>query len=187
MTFPKVFGILAGLCGILILLDIGKIWLDMTESISHINLIAQFTCLSGAFCYASSTVVIKKSPDCHPIVFSTIALIFSSIIFIAAAPLAGVPAIPDIEIKPFLAIIYLGVFSTALAAVLAVYIIRIAGTIFLSLGNYQEPVWALLIGSIFFNEAIPSQIIIALPLIIFGIAIATLSEKKRKITTNDSQ
>ena len=69
-------------------------------------------------------------------------------------------------------ILFLGVFPTALAMVMLYEVIRRAGPSFLSLVNYQVPVWALLFGAAFLGETIPPEAPMALALILTGVALS---------------
>ncbi len=55
---------------------------------------------------------------------------------------------------------------------LLVYVIQSAGPSFLSLVNYQVPVWAVLIGMVVLGEDLPPQFIAALALILAGLAVS---------------
>jgi drug/metabolite transporter (DMT)-like permease len=74
-------------------------------------------------------------------------------------------------------VIYLGLFPTALATIIKVTLIRRKGPPFLSLVNYQVPIWAIIFGVFFLKENLPSQFIIALIVILMGLG---LSEFKKK-------
>ena len=82
----------------------------------------------------------------------------------------GVPAWPDLP--ALLGVLYLGLFPTALATFLLVYVIQSAGPSFMSLVNYQVPVWAILIGMVVLDEQLPPQFIGALALILAGLAVS---------------
>ena len=53
-----------------------------------------------------------------------------------------------------------------------VHIIKTAGPSFLSLVNYQVPVWATILGTAVLGEALPPQLLGALALILLGLVIA---------------
>ena len=60
----------------------------------------------------------------------------------------------------------MGLFPTALATILLVSVINSAGPAFMSMVNYQVPLWAIAFGVIFLNEEVPASFIAALVLII---------------------
>ena len=49
--------------------------------------------------------------------------------------------------------------------------IRSAGPSFMTLTNYQVPVWSMLAGSFFLGETLPATLFVALALILLGVAI----------------
>jgi len=59
-----------------------------------------------------------------------------------------------------------------LATIMLVTLIRLKGPPFLSLVNYQVPVWALIFGLFILNEDLPTQFIIALLIILAGLGIS---------------
>ncbi len=75
--------------------------------------------------------------------------------------------------------LYLGVFPTALATVMLVYVVQSAGPSFMSLVNYQVPVWAVILGLIVFGEELPSQFLGALVLILAGLALSQFGRRRR--------
>ena len=69
------------------------------------------------------------------------------------------------------AILYLGIVPTAFAFIIKVAVIRSAGPSFMTLTNYQVPIWSVLFGSIFMGETLPTTLYLALALILLGVAI----------------
>jgi drug/metabolite transporter (DMT)-like permease len=59
--------------------------------------------------------------------------------------------------------------------------VRRAGPPFLSLVNYQVPVWAVIIGAIVLNEALPGHFLMALAVILAGLFISQL--RRRRVDT----
>ncbi len=72
----------------------------------------------------------------------------------------------------FFGLIYLGLFPTALATIMLVLLIRLKGPPFLSLVNYQVPIWAVIFGMFILQEHLPSQFIFALIFILIGLGIS---------------
>ena len=74
--------------------------------------------------------------------------------------------------------IFLSLFPTGLATILLTILIRRAGPPFLSLVNYQVPVWAVLIGAVILSETIPGHFITSLLVILGGLAVAQHRRKQ---------
>jgi drug/metabolite transporter (DMT)-like permease len=66
-------------------------------------------------------------------------------------------------------LIFLGLFPTALANLLRVLVIRTAGPVFMSLTNYQVPLWSVIFGILLLNEPFQIRLLVALLLIIIGV------------------
>jgi drug/metabolite transporter (DMT)-like permease len=89
----------------------------------------------------------------------------------------GVPSMGDA--RPTIAIIVLGFIPTALAALIRVATIRSAGAIFMTLVNYQVPLWSMVFGVIVLSEVLPLRFFIALGLILIGLAISQWSNLRK--------
>jgi drug/metabolite transporter (DMT)-like permease len=110
--------------------------------------------------------------------YSTGGLIIGAILL---APVAlfieGIPQWP--ETTALVGTIYLGLFPTALATILLVSIINSAGPAFMSMVNYQVPLWAIAFGVFFLSEEVPTSFIAALGLIMIGLAISQSKAKQK--------
>jgi drug/metabolite transporter (DMT)-like permease len=92
----------------------------------------------------------------------------------------GIPdSVPAISL---LALLYLGMFPTGLAQLLLVQVIRSAGPVFMSLLNYQVPLWSMLLGVVFLGEELPTNIYWALTLILSGLALSQAGALRRLFT-----
>ena len=89
-----------------------------------------------------------------------------------ALALGGLPEQPPAAAVAGL--LYLGIVPTAVATVLLVFVIKSAGPSFLSLVNYQVPVWAVILGLVVLDEELPAQFLGALALILAGLAVSQL-------------
>jgi drug/metabolite transporter (DMT)-like permease len=57
-------------------------------------------------------------------------------------------------------------------------LVRRAGPPFLSLVNYQVPVWAVIIGAVILNETLPGHFLMALVVILSGLFISQLGWRR---------
>jgi drug/metabolite transporter (DMT)-like permease len=89
----------------------------------------------------------------------------------------GLPDVPGVEGWVIIAI--LGLVPTAAANLLRVMVIRSAGPVFMSLTNYQVPIWSVLLGAYFLAEPLPSSLLLAMVLILAGVAISQLGALRR--------
>ena len=82
----------------------------------------------------------------------------------------GFPKAPDS--LAIAGVIYLAMFPTAIATILLTTLVRRAGPPFLSLVNYQVPVWAVILGVTILGETLPGHFLIALGMILGGLFIS---------------
>lgn len=162
----KAIGFGVGFIGAMVL--IGTNGLGVSEG--PIETWARVACVASAFCYACGSIVTRLCPPVNELALSTAALIVASITLIPIAfVVEGVPAMPSQT--GWIAILYLGLIPTALAFIIKVAVIRSAGPSFMTLTNYQVPVWSVLFGAIFLGESLPPTLFVALGLILLGVAI----------------
>ena len=166
LTPRKTLGFIIGFSGVIVLIG-----LDAFKS-SGLGLepLARMACFGAAACYAFGGIITKLAPKVDPISFAAAATMLAAIIIVPSAiALEGIPA--ALPTMPLLAVIYLGVVPTAVANLLLVSVIRSAGPSFLSLVNYQVPVWSVVFGTVFLSEVLPARTFVALGLIMFGMAV----------------
>ena len=77
----------------------------------------------------------------------------------------------------------MGVFPTAAATFLRIIIIRTAGPLFMTLTNFQVPLWSVFFSILILDEPFKISMLIALAVILSGLAINQHSEIKKIIKT----
>lgn len=170
LSRQKALGFGIGFVGVIVLIGPAEI---IRSGGGNVENIARIACIVASCGYAIGSVITRLTPPGPLLAFSSAALIIAALITLPVAfVLEGIPVSPGL---PALAgMLYLGVFPTALATAVLVYIIKVAGPPFLSLVNYQVPIWAVVIGMVALNEALPGQFIWALGLILAGLAISQI-------------
>lgn len=140
--------------------------------------LGQLACVGAALSYAISSVMTRRCPPIDPITMATILMIIGTLCLLPfTLAIEGLPAIADT--RSTLAIIFLGLFPTALAALLRVFTIRTAGAVFMTLVNYQVPVWSMIFGALILSEVLPLRFFVALALILIGLAISQWHSLRR--------
>jgi len=133
--------------------------------------LAQLACIGAAFCYSVASILTRRCPPIDPVVLAALTLVVGAVILLPIMlATEGVPA-PQ-GLRPTMALIVLGLVPTAFATLLRVSIIRSAGSVFMTLVNYQVPVWSMIFGAWILSEALPLRFYIALALILTGMAIS---------------
>lgn len=176
LTPRKTLGFLIGFAGVIVLIGLDA----FKSSGMGMEPLARLACFGAAGCYACGSIVTKLAPKVNPFSYATAATILAAVVIVPVALLLeGVPQ--NLPTTPLLAMLFLGVVPTAIANLLLVSVIRSAGPSFLSLVNYQVPVWSVIFGSVFLSEVLPARTFWALGLIMLGLAVN--QRWKRKSTS----
>ena len=174
LSFFKVFGLIIGFLGILVLFDVYKIYNQWADADDWSFKLA---CFGAAACYSIGSIITRRSPSISQLSFCSSGLLAASVIIL---PLTlykdGLPE--TMEVKSFLPLIYLGLIPTGLATVLLVYLIKSVGPTFLSLVNYLVPIWAIIFGVFLNSEGLKPSFIAALILIFTGMVVSQLNFSK---------
>ncbi len=170
----KLIGFGVGFVGAVLL--IGTSGLGLAEG--PLETLARFACVAAAFYYACGSIATRQCPPINELALSTGSLILASVVILPIALLVEGPPSPP-SISGLLAIGYLGLIPTALAFIIKVAVIRSAGPSFMTLTNYQVPVWSVLAGSVFLGETLPATLFVALALILLGVAIIQANVLRR--------
>ncbi|NRB02634.1 MAG: DMT family transporter, partial [Rhodobacteraceae bacterium] len=130
------------------------------------------------FCYGLSSVQMRRLPDVDPIGLATILLVIGAAIILPTAWATEGPApLPDRNTLSTIA--FLGLIPTASANFLRAAVVRSAGPVFMSLVNYQVPVFSVIFGAVFLAEPVPSSLLGAMVLILIGVAISQFGALNR--------
>ncbi len=175
MSTRNTVGVVLGFIGALVLigpsvLRIGTGW----------GPLGQLACIAASCSYAISSIMTRRCPPIDPIVMAALLLAVGAVALVPAMLLVeGVPQVADM--RTTWAILFLGFVPTALAALIRVATIRSAGAVFMTLVNYQVPVWSMIFGAWVLSEALPLRFFAALALILTGLAISQWSGLRRMV------
>ncbi|WP_025061549.1 DMT family transporter [Sulfitobacter guttiformis] len=174
MTPRKTAGFLVGFVGVVIL--IGGQAFEATGAAFETQ--GRIACVMAAGCYAAGSIMLRRLPDAHPIGLATMLLIIGASMTIPVAWIVeGPPPLPSPRILAVLA--FLGLVPTAGANFLRVLVVRSAGPVFMSLVNYQVPVWSVVLGGLILGEALPKSLLLAMTLILIGVGLSQYGALQR--------
>ncbi len=174
MNLRRLVGFVIGTCGVVVLIGPGAFASTGAET----EMLARLACVGAAGCYAIGAILTRRCPTVDPISLSAAVLLLAGVIMLPAAlAVEGLPAAPGWD--AVLAVLYLGLLPTALAQILLVQVIRTAGPTFMSLVNYQVPVWSVLLGVVLLAEPLPPSLLAALGLILLGVGLSQLGALRR--------
>lgn len=141
------------------------------------ELLYQLAVLGGAVCYAINAILARHRPPADPLVAAAGVMLAGSVMML---PIGGVPAsaqVMTVPPAPLAAMLALSIVATAIATVVFLKLVTVAGPSFTSFINYLIPVWALLMGMVFLGEEPGARVVIALMLILSGIALSEIGSR----------
>lgn len=140
--------------------------------------LGQIACIMATISYAISSIMTRRCPPIDSITMAALLLLVGASALIPAMLIfEGIPQITDRTST--IAIVFLGFVPTAFAALLRVTTIRSAGAVFMTLVNYQVPVWSMIFGTVVLAEVLPLRFFAALALIMIGLMISQWNSLKR--------
>ncbi len=174
LTWRRTLGFCIGFVGVCVLIG-GQAFESTGQSLETAGRIA---CVSAACCYGLSSVLMRRLPAVDPIGLSTVLLLIAACITIPMAIInEGPPPLPDTQ--TLVVIAFLGLIPTAAANMLRVLVIRSAGPVFMSITNYQVPLWSVFMGAWFLNEPLPPSLMLAMVLILMGVGLSQYGALRR--------
>ncbi len=170
----KAIGFLIAFIGIVILMGP-----DLLLEVSGVGtaLIAQLAVAGAAMCYSVAAILARVGPKSDSISRSFGVTLIGAAIMMPLAEISGTPWDMEIDMFAAVALAMLGVLSTGVATVIYFRLISEAGPTFLSLINYLIPLWAVALGAIAFGEELSWHALVALFIVLCGIAISESSGK----------
>jgi len=169
LSRTKIIGFLFGFAGVVLLVGGDKIFAGQSQT--TMLLMAQLACVAASCCYAIGTIITRLCPPVSTVSYAACGLMLGGFMLVPLAIwVEGVPASPSM--MAIAAVGYLALFPTAVATILLTIVVRRAGPPFLSLVNYQVPVWAVIIGATVLGEALPGHFLLALGIILGGLFIS---------------
>ncbi|MEL6564403.1 MAG: DMT family transporter [Pseudomonadota bacterium] len=174
LTWRKTLGFLIGFAGVCVLL--GGQAFEATGT--RMEPFGRAACIGAASCYGVSSILMRRLPAIDPIGLATVLLLIAAVIVLPAAWIVeGPPPLPDT--RTLIIIAFLGLIPTAAANFLRVLVIRSAGPVFMSLTNYQVPVWSVVLGALILAEPLPGSLLWAMVLILAGVGLSQYGAFRR--------
>ncbi|TCL08632.1 drug/metabolite transporter (DMT)-like permease [Shimia isoporae] len=169
----RLIGVLIGFCGALVLIGPGLANLGQGN-----EPLAQVACLTAALCYAISSTATRRCPPIDPMVLSALSLLVGAMPLVPLMLLIdGVPSWEGARAGG--AILFLGLIPTAAATLLRIQVIQTAGSVFMTLVNYQVPIWSMVFGAVVLSEELPLRFYVALVLVLIGLAVSQWNSLRR--------
>ena len=169
ITAPKAAGFLLGFVGVAVLLgpDLPAVGGEGGQALA-----GQLAVLLGALLYAANAVSARRMPAMDPVAVSLATLLIAAALMVLAAVLVREPLPSSPPAAAIWAVLWMGVFPTAVATIVYFQLIRIAGPTFMSLTNYLTPGIGVVLSIVVLGEQPGWPAYAGLALILAGVALA---------------
>ena len=169
-TVMKFISIIIGLVGVFLIFNVNSF--ENLSSNSSIDILAKLLVILAAFGYMLSNIIAyEKLINIDSFSITTFATTFGAIFslpfFIYDMSFNNFDY--DLNYNSVYAIIYLGIFPTAIAFQFRYYITKTSGPVFLSYVAYLIPVFAVIWGYLLLSEEIGFNSLLGIILILFGV------------------
>lgn len=162
----KVVGIVLGFIGVVVMIGVPAI-------AGSNDILAQLAIVGAALCYAFAGVYGRrfKGMKMNPIIVSAGQVTASTLVLLPIALIVDGPLkLATINYQTWIAILALGVVSTAIAYVIYFKILELAGATNVLLVTLLVPVSAILLGALFLNETLELIHFVGMALIALGLS-----------------
>ncbi len=172
MTVPKVVGLLVGFAGVVVLMsrDIGA---------SSSSLPRQAAVILACVFYAGSSIYARKFTENTPGIFRSAGPLVSAtaIMWLGTFFLEAPVKVPHTSIV-WIALLWLGIFGSGVAFILAYYLIHEIGPTRATMVTYLFPLGGVTLGVFFLHEELTWQILAGAILIIASLAVTNWKQRE---------
>lgn len=160
-TLSQTGGLVLGFAGVACLVGL---------DVSHIDLLAVVEMLGVAVCYAAGPIVLARSfSDVSGLGVMACALTLTAVVY---TPFGLLDPPTDVPAKGWLSIVVLALVCTALAFVIFLELIKVAGPTRATIITYVNPAVAIALGVVLLDEKLTTGMLVGFPLILVGCAVA---------------
>ncbi|MBW4636236.1 MAG: DMT family transporter [Iphinoe sp. HA4291-MV1] len=163
LTTNRLFGVLIGLCGVVVLVG--------PEVLHGIKLrsLGLFAIIGAAFCYSCAGIYGRRFQGLSPVVISAGILASTTVMILPLALILEQPWASRPSPITWGALLALGLFNTAIAYLIYFRILSVAGATNLSLVTFLIPISALLLGVFILGERLDWTAFAGMALIFIGL------------------
>lgn len=176
ITVPKVMGLVIGFAGVMVLMS-----KDLLHASTN-SLLGQAAVILASAFYAVSSVYVRRTTEDTPgIMRSAVPLMSASAVMWIATFLFESPVqFPQLGIT-WVALLWLGVFGSGLAFLMAYYLIHEIGPTRTTMVTYLFPLGGVLLGVTFLHEKLTWQLIVGASLIVLSLVVANWQPKEKQL------
>jgi drug/metabolite transporter (DMT)-like permease len=172
VTVRKLFGVVAGLAGICLIVGF--------EALGGLGdaLIAQLAIVAATICYAGAAIFGKRFKGLDPIVPAAGSMLCGTAILIPASAAIDQPWQLAPSMDSILALLALSVFSTALAFTIYFRLLHTLGSVGTTSQAYLRVPIGVAIGVVFLGETLTSTAWLGLACVVLGVAAMTIPQRR---------
>jgi drug/metabolite transporter (DMT)-like permease len=168
VTARKLFGVLAGLAGICLIVGMQALG-GLGEQLA-----AQIAIVAATICYAGAAIFSRGFRSLDPMAPAAGSLLCGAAILIPVSLVVDRPWTLAPSISSMLALVALAVFSTALAFVIYFRLIQTLGSVGTTAQAYLRAPIGVALGVLFLGESLTSTVWIGLGCVVIGVAAMTI-------------
>ncbi len=146
----------------------------------NVLLLPQLALIGAAFCYALTALIARKFPFENPLQLATASIVIGTAFMVATCFATG-DALDFAEVSALslIAMVYLGLGPTALAALIYFFLIPRIGAGRLQQVNYVVPVLGTILGIIVLGETPEPNMIIAIVCVVLAVYLVSRKDGHR--------
>ena len=176
----KLTGFMLGFVGIVVLIG-PEALLELKGE--GTTILWEVATLLAALCYAANAIIARHRPPADPIVAAAGTMVVGAVIMVPI----GVWDLPtqtlNASASGLIAAVALAVLASAVAPVVFLQLIALAGPSFVAFINYLIPLWAVMVGILLLGEEPRWTALAALALILGGLALSETASKRAAAQT----
>ena len=172
VTGRKLFGVLAGLAGICLIVGVQAL-----DGLGE-QLVAQLAIVAATICYAGAAIFSRGFKDLDPMAPAAGSLVCGAAILVPISLVVDRPWTLTPSASSVGALLGLAVFSTALAFVIYFRLIQTLGSVGTTSQAYLRVPIGVAIGALFLGETLTSTAWIGLGCVVIGVAAMTIPARK---------
>jgi drug/metabolite transporter (DMT)-like permease len=173
VTVRKLFGVLAGLAGICLIVGVQAL-----DGLGE-QLVAQIAIVAATICYAGAAIFSRGFKDLDPMAPAAGSLLCGATILVPISLVVDRPWTLAPSASSVLALLGLAVFSTALAFVIYFRLIQTLGSVGTTSQAYLRVPIGVAIGVLFLGETLTPTAWIGLGCVVIGVAAMTIPARAR--------
>jgi drug/metabolite transporter (DMT)-like permease len=176
MTLPKVAGLLTGFAGVVVLMS-----RDLLHA-STSSLLGQGAVILASAFYAISSVYARKVTEETPGILRSAGPLVSAsaAMWLATFLFEGPVQVPQLGVT-WIALLWLGIFGSGVAFVMAYYLLHEIGPTRMTMVTYLFPLGGVILGVSFLGEQLTWELLSGAALIVASLAIANWEPRKQEI------